>query len=58
MPNYGRGVMQYQKHLDRDEDKQNKDHLNNKAKYANKVRRVDCRTNALPNQPTDGHSQL
>ena len=35
----------------------------NKAKQANKVRRVDRGTNALPtdrptDQPTDGHSQL
>ena len=36
--------------------------VRNKAKQANKVRRVDRRTNALPNRqtnrPTDGHSQL
>ena len=44
--------------------KQTKEHTEkeNKAKQANKVRRVDRRTNALPDQPTDrptdGHSQL
>ena len=29
----------------------------NKAKQANKVRRVDRRTNALPDQPTDQRTQ-
>ena len=30
----------------------------NKAKEANNVRRVDRQTSALPDRPTDGHSQL
>ena len=38
------------------------DALKNKAKKANKVRRVDRQTNALPDRPTDrptdGYSQL